>query len=606
MAASKTLALALLFCTVRAAAQTADETPPPPPPAEDADNTPDAPPQGDAPQGDAPPAAPSDVPPVAPAPSRPVDTSEDDISLEEWNRDDWMLVKPKVSLIDVDGYFRVRGDMLNRLDFDNQSATEFVNGQPYSRFPDYGDGHANYTNTNMRLRIEPRINITEQAQVMATVDFLDNLVLGSTPDAVVPGMTRAPVAILSRSQKPVRNGQNALVDAIAIKRVWGRVTALNEQLELKIGRMPDHWGLGMLYNNGDCLDCDYGTVADRAAISFRIYNHIFTPMASWIGRGLQFRPFGYWDPMPQEAGQWADTMEYALRIMREDHPEDVRDAVTHGKQVVNYGLANAFRFQARDFIPAAWGATNSTGGYSPANAPPAVNYWTRRDAFLYVGDLYGKLFTGNWELLGEYAVEAGAFTDEIAGKTQVLKMGGALEGKYHFRGDFKGVTLGLKAGGASGDVQRGFGVLDQADTQRVNPSDTALRNFQFSPDYHLDLLLFRRILGAVTDAWYLRPEVFYRFDERVAGRVNAVYSQAMRATSTSAARSADPQSPLGVEIDAEVMYGLDTNLERGQFMASLAGGMLFPLGGFNNASLPAANQGGSFAWTVQARVFFTY
>ena len=107
-------------------------------------------------------------------------------------------------------------------------------------------------------------------------------------------------------------------------------------------------------------------------------------------------------------------------------------------------------------------------------------------------------------------------------------------------------------------------------------------------------------------AWYLRPEVAYRFDERVAGRINAVYSQAMRASSTSAARSANPQSPLGVELDAEVMYGLDTNLERGQFMASLAGGMLFPLGGFSNASLPAANQGGNFAWTVLARVFFTF
>ena len=493
MAASKTLALALLFCTVRAAAQTADETPPPPP-AEGAE-TPDAPPPADAQ-----PTPPSDVPPVAPAPTKPEDTSEDDISLEEWNRDDWMLVKPKVSLIDVDGYFRVRGDMINRLDFDNQSVSEFINNSPYARYPDYGDGHANFTNTNMRLRVEPRINITEQAQVMATIDFLDNLVLGSTPDSVTPGMTRAPVTILSRGQKPVRFGQNALVDAIAIKRLWGRVTALNEQLELKIGRMPDHWGLGMLYNNGDCLDCDYGTVTDRAAISFRIYNHIFTPMASWIGRGLQFRPFGYHDPMPQEAGQWADTMEYALRIMREDHPEDVRDAVTHGKQaVVNYGLANAFRFQARDFTPAAWGSTATTGGYDPANAPPTTHYDTRRDAFLYIGDLYGKLYTGNWELLGEFAVEAGSFTDEIAGKTQVLKMGGALEGKYHFRGDFKGVTLSLKGGGASGDVQRGFGVLDQADTQRNSNGDNALRNFQFSPDYHLDLLLFRRILGAVTD-----------------------------------------------------------------------------------------------------------
>jgi HAD superfamily hydrolase (TIGR01509 family) len=37
--------------------------------------------------------------------------------------------------------------------------------------------------------------------------------------------------------------------------------------------------------------------------------------------------------------------------------------------------------------------------------------------------------------------------------------------------------------------------------------DTTVDNFRFSPDYHLDLVLWRRILGQVSDAVYVKPTV---------------------------------------------------------------------------------------------------
>ena len=552
----------------------------------------------------------------------------DDISLEDWNRDDWMLVKPKVSLIDVDGYLRLRGNLLRRMDFGNGDQWEVnTQGQPLTRYPALSGGAADYTDTNMRLRIEPRINITEQIQVMSTVDFLDNIILGSTPDSLTPHILTTPVNLTSRSQLVPHRLENTITDAIAIKRVWGRVTALNEQLELRFGRMPDHWGIGMLYNNGDCLDCDWGTTVDRISIAFRAYNHVFVPMVDWISRGPAIRPFGFYDPKPIDANGLDDTMQYALRIYRDDHPDDIRDITAHGGQVFNYGLSNAFRVQAGEFGVAYY--NNNGVGYDPSKPPtPATasstaTPWENRNGFLYIGDAYIRYYVENLEFNIEGAIMAGSFQDTLVAAestqsalggnlqtTQILQVGAAAELKYHLRGDYKGVGLSLKGGGASGDGHSGFGALDAADTQRGSGSgDLTLHNFQFSPDYHLDLLMFRRILGTVTDAWYVRPEVSYRFDDKLLGRINAVYSQAMKSSSTPSARgpAGSASTPMGVEFDGEVSYGIDTNLERGQFLAALAGGILFPLGAFNNPQVTeVSQQAGQFAWMIQLRMALTF
>jgi hypothetical protein len=115
------------------------------------------------------------------------------------------------------------------------------------------------------------------------------------------------------------------------------------------------------------------------------------------------------------------------------------------------------------------------------------------------------------------------------------------------------------------------------------------------------------MLGTVTDAWYLRPEAVYRFDDKLAGRLTFIYSQAMTRSSTP---SFDGQSgghkPLGVELDGELAYGLHSSQQRGQLLASLAGGMLFPLSGFANPTRAIGTQNGSFAWTIQARMFATF
>lgn len=608
MAARLTIALLLLWTTAAAAQTTPMDDPGAAPPSTSAEEPAPAP------------TLPTQAVPAPPA----AESKADDISLEEWNRNDWMLVKPKVSLVDIDGYLRIRGDTMQRLDFGNGASWEMnpstnAYPSPYRRYSNYQDGSANYTQTNMRLRIEPRINITEQIQIISTVDIFDNVIMGSTPNTIYPGVGvngRTPTNIMATYQESPRRGINSVTDNIVVKRLWGRVTALNDQLELRVGRVPDQWGIGMLYNPGDCLDCDWGTNVDRLAVSFRAVNHVFMPMVDWISKGPAHKAFGYWDAMPVDALSWDDAMQYGIRIFREDSREDVHDALLHNKTVVNYGMSNVVRLQARD-LPGDYYTGDPTvdpNNLTNTNPGGSPGYGERRNAFIYQGDAYAKVYLPHIEIKAEAAVTAGNFEDTLTSTTggrqllttSITQVGAALEGHYHARADRRGLHLSLKTGGASGDSRQGMGALDLSDTQR-GPTpfgyDTALRNFQFSPNYIVDYILFRRIIGTVTDAWYLKPEVEYHFDEKVLGKLSAIYSQAMFDLSTASLIN----KPLGLEFDGEVAYGDETQLERGQLIAALRGGLVFPLSGFNNPDAGnGQNAGGSFAWAVQARLYLTF
>lgn len=573
---------------------------------------PTAPEPPTAPQAADLPPAPAATTPKAPAFEPPTG----DISLEDWNRDDWMLVKPATSLIDLHGYFRLRGDLFRKLDFGNATPIERTfsggtTGTTATIQPRYGadsaaGGGTGYAATNMRLRLEPRVNVTDRIQVVTTLDVLDNIVLGSTPDTLPHGGTGTPVNVLSRGQQSPRAGYNALVDSIAVKRAYARLTALNEQLELKFGRVPNHWGLGVLTNDGDCLDCDYGDVADRLAITFRAAGHLFTPMYDWISTGPVATPFGRSGGQPIDALDSDDAGQYALQIMREDHPADVKDLTRQGDTVLNYGVWTMFRTQKTDLPETYYNPADESQRTDPA-APVTVGA-DSRDAVIFTIDGYGKLYSGPFTLKAEGAFVYGSFKDanvnSVLDKSKVYKLGGALEGLWQMPGQRPGSTVSLMTGGASGDKMPGFGTLDRADTQRGENGgrlDHGLDNFQFSPDYHVDLLMFRRIIGTVTDAWYVKPGVTYMFDDKFAGKLAAIYSQAIfKETLPGSSRL------MGLEFDAELSYGLEGAPDASPFGAALAGGLAFPFNGFKNPTNAADSQSGSFAWTIQARLYVAF
>src|SRR5262249_42499569 len=98
---------------------------------------------------------------------------------------------------------------------------------------------------NMRLRLEPVFNVYEDIKIKMQWDILDNLVLGSTPDGF-PVNPISPLLAFSQSQISPSDGRNALIDSIRVKRVWAEVgTPLGQ---IRFGRMPSHFGMGLLAN----------------------------------------------------------------------------------------------------------------------------------------------------------------------------------------------------------------------------------------------------------------------------------------------------------------------------------------------------------------------
>lgn len=552
--------------------------------------------------------------------------SEGEISLEEWDKPDWQLVEPKTALLELDGYFRFRGDLFRRLDLGNGTVTERRGDTDLPRYYANDGGSANFTSGNMRLRVEPQINVTEDIQIVSTFDILDNVILGSTPIgySTVDGV---PVNVLDQGQ--TSPDQLGLGDDIVVRRVYARVTALNEQLELRFGRMPSEWGLGILSNAGDCLDCDFGDTVDRISLTFKAADLIFSPMYDFPSSGPVLNPYGRSGGQPLDAVPWDDVEQYSLRVMKADGAQAIRQRVLAGQTVVNYGLWGIWRRQFRE-IDEDFFAGEEPPVVDPTD-PLTLPRQERRDSDIYTTDGYLKLYSGNFELGLEGAIIFGDMNLYLGGATpeedtrhsvDVFQWGGALEATWRFGGDSEGTALSLKAGGASGDSAPGFGALDRSNTQfgdlvATEGFDSDIENFNFSPDYHIDLLLFRRIIGTVTDAWYVRPEISYAFGNNIGGRFAAIYSQSLthRSTPSGSGRLRDatgeyvgPEGslPLGLELNGELAYGLIANPEGGSFKASFAGGVLFPLAGLDNLDLDGDEQGGDFAWTLQTRLYVTF
>jgi hypothetical protein len=88
----------------------------------------------------------------------------------------------KLDLFELSGYFRLRPDMFNKFDLnrapDPNGYTLWPTG-PFSPIVSARD--RTQTGVNMRLRLEPTLNISEEVRIKMQADVLDNLLFGSTP-----------------------------------------------------------------------------------------------------------------------------------------------------------------------------------------------------------------------------------------------------------------------------------------------------------------------------------------------------------------------------------------------------------------------------------------
>lgn len=513
-------------------------------------------------------------------------------------------LKQRVNLFQPHGYLRLRGEFFHGMDLGRgpDPAGNFLFPGPF-----IGTGGNNsQSDANFRFRFEPTLEVSEDLSIHFQADILDNVLLGSSPvtDAYLDPFT--PLSVLS-----TRRGEGT----VNVKRVWGRV---NTQLgEFLFGRMGYHWGLGILHNDGNCLDCDYGDTYDRIAFAPREFKgHHFALMFDILDKGAITTGAKGELGRSVDLDTLDDGYRIALEVTKLDTPEEIKRKLDNNQWVINYGLLGDYRVQAWD-TPV-----------TVLNPDPRKNV-VRRGAKFYQPDGFLSLKRKKWRLDAELAFNIGSvgthqqtdFDAATSGLTppvlalitapvNFFQVGGALQTDIALLSN-DALLFGLEYGAASGDKGAfGFGArpwrsgsgaqqpvaageqqfratakgdIDGSHLDFADPAHThgRINNFIFNRSFNVDMILFRNLITSVTSAWYLKPSMRYRPTGRKTGGgddtgfellLAMIYSQAWYIENTPG-----QARPLGLEFNAGITY--DTS---DRFHAGLAYGLLVPFDGLRN------------------------
>jgi uncharacterized protein (TIGR04551 family) len=485
---------------------------------------------------------------------------------------------------------------------------------------------------DMRLRLEPRLHITESLRVHLEADLLHNVVLGSLPRQ---DFFNGPYGDPDR--RMMGASQRSPLDVLRINEAYGELEAFFGTL--RAGRMDNHWGLGMFAHDGDCLDCDYGDNIDRIAYTTRAFGFYGMAALDFPNDGLAPRVPGFHHGQPYDLGQVDDVNQFTLSVFRtpvtrEDRELQAQRLYAQRAPVLNGGLYFSYRTQNGQVLD----GPPAEATYDPSAVPRLIY----RGLQLYTTDLwlqflyepsvrrsirvelegigiFGRVDNATNNAVGLVPVEgaedtrincfdadirdqnlAQCTTDTAGNSTSsdIRQFGLALETEFHIGGP---VSFGLNGGFATGGDAPNWGY-------GATGAD-ALNFYRFNPDYHVDLILFREIIGTVTNAYYANPYATVRFMEAgnrwMEFRLDSVVS---RAFDPDGAPGASPW--LGLEFDAALRF-----IQRNAFQADLLGGILFPFDGLGAVTdrprltvfgdLPPTfgeDRSPGLSWTVQGRL----
>ncbi|WP_242345008.1 TIGR04551 family protein [Anaeromyxobacter terrae] len=524
---------------------------------------------------------------------------------------------PKLEFFELDGYYRVRGQLTDDLGLGRaaDASGHYLYPVPLLNNPDPATGRRPTRGTlataNMRLRLEPTLNVSELVRVRAQIDILDNYVLGSSTSKLFDDpYSPYPAQFYGSTRQLYPNDPTADRAPILPKRVWGEVQTPVGLLSF--GRMPSEWGLGLLTNAGGGVDEDYGDTVDRLQFALPpvqtpIGALTLVPILDFDAEGA-LRPdprFGAGIGQPFDADSSDDARTFALKAARVDTDDEIRRKLDRNESSFNFGAYYNYRTQ-RDSIPV-W----AQDGFG-AELDPTVAVGRRR-SYGHVLDLWVRVLTQRWrieaEAAGVYGHIGQAFTVGPASDTDptltvkpisrvdLRQWGGSLVTEY--KAIPNKVTVGGELGVASGDDAPGFGNIPSRfaidgslpaygsleGPQFNGTTDRSIRNFRFNPAYKVDLILFSRLLGQVTDAWYVKPKLRWDIFPGLSLDTQLVYSQAISAESTPSSTGPGKGShPLGLEGDAIVTYTSGAG-----FQAYAQYGLLQPFDAFGPGGLSRAH-----------------
>ena len=557
--------------------------------------------------------------------------SSDEIYAEDW----WSHARP---VFEIHGYYRLRAELfhnfsLGRVDGPNSALWPMPSDNHYNARTGASFGPALCTGdesaesasasdnpkdglypcknktqagANMRFRLNPELHVSDNLRVMSQIDLLDNLVLGSTPEAysnspsdgggyrVTKRSGYSPIGAFDSTQSPPSDGRNSFRDSIRVKRAWAEYATPVGQL--RFGRMPSHWGLGILANAGDGPDDDYQSTSDRIMFLTGLKSLDLYLGGAWdfSNEGATSDSLSQPQAQPYDLGQLDDVDQYVLLLVRRKDAELTKLALAQGNLVLNGG---AYVVHRRQLI-----ANEGDGGTCANGAPtlgcPTENVGTgyvRRGASAWIPDLWLQLLYKKFRFEAEVVTIQGSIesTPDDAVNGRKIKMWGfATEFEQKLVEDR--LKLEFKTGWASGDPDV-YGPIDGAGG--LSPGFTGLQpqlgddtisTFRFHPNYKVDMILHRNLLSRVQGTYYFRPSVEYDFirepsGQRFGGGFAGIWTRASEFVQTPGHKR-----DLGIELNLSLYYqskdgALNDNHDQpGGFYTMLQWGVLFPMGGLGH------------------------
>ena len=541
-----------------------------------------------------------------------------------------------------DGMFRVRSAMNINFDLDT-GGTSSIRPPAASNFPDHAAANPDaelLAGADMNFRIEPTIHITERLELHVEANVLNNLVLGALPQSRLTSASSVypdPSRTVSGSNQIPPRELEWFQDSLRINEAYGVVhTALGS---LKAGRMDWDWGLGMYANGGDCADCNFGDHVDRIRYrSPKLFKMYASAAVDFPDQGITSQTPERADGQAYDMTQIDDARQFTFSIFNKpvtekDKQLQQKRLKEDRKPVFDGGALFSYRTQQGSFIP----GNAAVSGNEDQQAGPESGELIYRGLKLFVPDVW---FRFKWEpepnRLIRVELEAnGVFgsvdntTDESVGddsgtnndvncfneqeransdqcttnSEDIGQFGAALESEFYFGGP---VRFGLNSGVATGSDQPNWGYNSSA--------IGALDSYRFDPNYHVDLIGFREVIGTVTNAAYANPYVQARFfettDRRLEVQLDAIASRALRAAGTPSGED----NWLGLEFDGAVRY-----LQLDTFLVELEGGIFFPFGALDakegrprltnppSSDAPfGSDADANLAWTIQTNLVWQF
>jgi hypothetical protein len=276
-----------------------------------------------------------------------------------------------------DGHYRARGDLYNSLSL----STENSQAEGLSSAIDH------------RFRLQPTWHLSHAVRIQTQFDLLRGVNWGDQAVAPIDPVTGDTLStMLGESvQPPTTEDGGATLSNLSLTRLWTEIDTAYGMVQF--GRMPLHWGSGMVWNAGNRAQDDYGDTMDRVQFTGKT--------------GLVYLTGAYEARVENFVGEQDDFHGFTGQVLYQTEQGGVGS--THNLRLLRGD--ESFR--------------------------------------LYTGDIWAAAQLGSAEIEAEFAATLGrGDLDTGENDLSIASFGG------HIRGGFtgNGLRLGLAAGFATGDA----------------------------------------------------------------------------------------------------------------------------------------------------------